>query len=384
MNIKKTLLTAAVAMGSICAFAQAPAVTTEYVFNPHWYVQGQFGMQETLGEASFGDLLSPNAQVAAGYQFNPLFGARLNLNFWQSKGAQTFEAQQYKWKWNYLAPVVNATFDLSHFILGYNPERLCDVNLFAGVGANFAFSNEEAHKANANILNLANTGLPTGATPLAGPALRKLWDGTTTRFVFQLGAALDFKVAENLKVGVEFSANTLADGYNSKKANNSDWYFNMLAGVKYTFGPTFSKREVKAMVDQQGPVEAEQVIVEKIVEKPVTIEVEKVQPMRRDIFFTINNTKIGLWEMQKVEQIANYLKEHPNAKVEITGYADKGTGTLAINLRLAKQRAQVVAKTLQNQFGIAADRISWTSMGESEEQPFKINELNRVAICVAE
>ncbi len=376
------MLTAAVAMGSICAFAQSPAVITEYVFNPHWYVQGQIGAQETLGEASFGDLLSPNAQVAAGYQFNELFGARLNLNFWQSKAAQTFEQEQFKWKWNYVAPVVDVTFDLSNFVLGYKPERLCDVNIFAGIGANFAFSNDEAQKANTAILALANEGLTSSQT-MSGPALRKLWDGTTTRFVFQLGAALDFRVAENLKVGLEFNANTLADGYNSKKANNSDWYFNLLAGVKYTFGPTYSKREV-AIVEQAAPVEPEQVIVEKIVEKPVTVEVEKVQPMTRDVFFTINNTKISLWEMQKVEEIANYLKERPNAKVQIIGYADKGTGTLAINLRLAKQRAEVVANTLQNQFGIAADRISWASMGESEEQPFNINELNRVAICVAE
>lgn len=375
MNIKKTILTATLALGSICAFAQANADNTEYVFNPHWYVQGQFGIQETLGEASFGDLLSPNAQVAGGYQFNKIFGARLGVNFWQSKAAQEFKGTQYKWKWNYVAPVVDLTMNLSHLIGGYNPERIVDINIFAGVGANFAFKNDQAQEANTKLSAAAGFS----------PVLQKLWDGSTTRFVTQLGASADFKVAENVKIGLEFNANTLADGYNSKKAGNSDWYFNLLAGVKYTFGPTFTKKQRQvAVVQQPAPVEAEQVIVEKVVEVPVTVEVEKVQPMVRDVFFTINNTTIGLWEMQKVDEIAQYLKANPDSKVKITGYADKGTGTLAINLRLAKQRAEIVAKVLQDQFGIPASRMTWDSMGEQEEQPFKVPELNRVAICVAE
>ena len=56
-----------------------------YDFNPHWYVQVQPGVQYTLGELSFGDLLSPNAQIAVGYQFDEVLGARLSLNAWQSK-----------------------------------------------------------------------------------------------------------------------------------------------------------------------------------------------------------------------------------------------------------------------------------------------------------
>ena len=84
MKLKKTLLTVLMAVGGVTAMAQQ--TTTETVFNPHWYIRAQVGGQYTLGEIKFGDLLSPNAQVAAGYNFNSIWCARLSANAWQSKG----------------------------------------------------------------------------------------------------------------------------------------------------------------------------------------------------------------------------------------------------------------------------------------------------------
>ena len=119
---------------------------------------------------------------------------------------------------------------------------------------------------------------------------------------------------------------------------------------------------------------------------PVTnvIEEVKAEMLRRDIFFRINTATITKDEMYKVNEVAQFLKDHPNAKVVITGYADKGTGTLAINLRLSKQRAEIVANTLKKNYSIAADRIIVKSMGEAEEQPYADPVDNRVAICVCE
>ena len=87
--------------------------------------------------------------------------------------------------------------------------------------------------------------------------------------------------------------------------------------------------------------------------------------------------------MVKVEDIAAYLNKYPNAKVTITGYADKGTGSAKINEKLAKKRSEIVAELLKNKFGIASDRITVESKGDTV-QPFEQNDLNRVSICVAE
>ena len=81
------------------------------------------------------------------------------------------------------------------------------------------------------------------------------------------------------------------------------------------------------------------------------------------------------------EDIIDYMNKYPQAKVQVDGYADAGTGNDRINDRLAAQRADVVVKALQDK-GIAADRISYGSHG-SRVQPFAENDLNRVSICIA-
>jgi outer membrane protein OmpA-like peptidoglycan-associated protein len=116
-----------------------------------------------------------------------------------------------------------------------------------------------------------------------------------------------------------------------------------------------------------------------VVEKPVQID-----SLRRDIFFNISNDIVSKTELPKVEEVAQFLKSHPNSKVVITGYADKGTGNLSINLRLAERRAQAVVNSLKNKYGIAANRITAKSMGEELYQPYNTPEQNRVAICVVE
>ena len=375
----KSILLASFAMSCLFATAQEKGVqpTTEYDFTPHWYIQGAVGGQETLGETSFGKLFAPNAQLAVGYNFSSVIGARLVFNSWQSRASLDVDNDTYRWKWNYIAPTVNATVDLTNLFGGYNPKRVVGVGIFAGIGVNVGYKNGEANDVNNIVSPILNNE----------KALRLLWDGTKARFLGQFGVNLDFRLSDHVKLGIELQANTLPDGYNSKKADNADWYFNGLVGIKYAFGKTYSVKQKKCdkVLENynQAPV-IEERIVEKIVERPVEIIKEVQEPMKRNVFFTISNTKISVQEMQKVKEIAEYLKANPNAKVTVTGYADKGTGSRAINARLSSQRAQVVTNTLVKEFGIAENRIVTKSMGDDEFQPFTEAVLNRVAICVAE
>ena len=109
----------------------------------------------------------------------------------------------------------------------------------------------------------------------------------------------------------------------------------------------------------------------------------KVEPMRRDVFFTINSTVVVETEEAKVRDIVDYLNKYPKAKVNVTGYADAGTGNDRINDRLAAGRADVVYKLLTEKYNIPADRITKDSKG-ARVQPFAENDLNRVTICIAE
>ena len=383
MKMKKAILSCLMLVAGLTASAQEQKGTTEYVFEPHWYVQVQpLGVQYTLGERSFGDLLSYNVQAAVGRQFTPLWGARFAVNAWQSKGGSKYDGQgyawankEYGWKYKYVAPSIDGTLNLSNLIAGFNPNRVFNLSAFAGLGLNIGFSNDEAATANNQIK--ADLGL-TNYEPLA-----YLWDGTKVRLFGQFGLNGDFKVSDKVSIGLELSANTLNDKYNSKKAGNWDWYFNALAGVKIALGNTYTTRFIPAPEPEIRYVEK---IVEKIVEVPAPAPAETAataaEPLRRDIFFQIGRTVIRKSEQQKVNDVVEYLKANPEAKVNVTGYADAGTGNDRINDRLAAGRADVVVKALKKA-GISASRISYDSKG-ARVQPFADNDSNRVSIVIAE
>ena len=371
--MKKAILSCLMLLAGLTASAQEQKGTTE------------------LGEVDFGDLLSYNIQAAAGYEFNKVIGARLAINAWQSKAGLKFYPNidvptdfrndlkgDYKWKWNYIAPTVDITFNLSNLISGVNPKRVFSVGAFAGIGANIAWGNSEAADVNAklkpalgyaynvyapNATDPRQAGTPTIVRVEGEDPLAYLWDGTKTRLVLQAGLTGDIKINDQFAVTLEVSANTLNDKYNSKKAKNWDWYFNALAGLKINFGPTYSTKFIPAPEPEIRYVEK---IVEKVVEVPAAPVA--VEPIRRDIFFLINKAVIRDTEASKVNDIVAYLNENKDAKVQVTGYADAGTGNDKINDRLAAQRADAVVKALKDA-GIAADRITFDSKGALSNHP---------------
>ena len=221
--------------------------------------------------------------------------------------------------------------------------------------------------------------------------LEYLWGDTKTRFFGRGGINVDFRISDVVSLGIEANANCINDHYNSKKAGNADWYFNALAGLKINLGKTHSSKVVKHECNQEPKVVEK--VIERIVEKPVpapapstsaaAVAVQKNEPLRRDVFFTINSSKVSAAESVKVKEIAEYLQKNPNAKVTVTGVADKGTGTAKINEALASKRANAVSNALQTEYNISADRIKVESNGD-RVQPFAQNNKNRVTICIAE
>ena len=404
MKIKNVFLSCLMLCGVLTASAQE--AKTEYVHNPYWYIQLQGGAQYTLGEIAFKDLISPNVQVTVGRQFTPVFGARLAVNAWQSRAGIDFTDETFvgitgnattgytpttatapagttKWKWMYVAPGIDLTFNLSNLFCGYNPNRIFNFSVFAGAGANIAWGmDKDSNWENAQLLA---AHFPVSYVVGSNPEnISYAWDGTKVRMFGRAGVAADFKVSDAVSLGLEVNANTLSDRYNGKKAGNWDWYFNALAGVKINLGQTYTTRTIEAPKPVERVVEK---VIERVVEKPAPVVtqavVEKKEPFRRDVFFQINKTAIAKSEAGKVQEVAEYLNANPNAKVEVTGYADIGTGNPTINKRLSKLRAESVFNALTKQYKIDASRIKVDYKGDTI-QPFAKEADNRVAICIAE
>lgn len=368
------MFAALLSMGCMSATAQDETIEVE-AFNPHWFVQGQIGGQYTTGETTFGKLLSPNAQLAVGYQMSSVWGLRLAVNGWQSRGGSDI-LKYDPYKWNYVAPKLDLTYDITNAIGGFKADRVVSLGIFAGIGANIGFNNEEAADRKQSIM----TSFPEGYN---GPeSMEYLWDGTKPRFMGNIGVNLDFKVSKRVKLGLEVSYNATTDHYNSKNApGKCDHYYNALAGVRVDLGKTTKMKTVP------NPIQTR--VVEKIVEVVVhdTVYVEKkvaVEPenIRRDVFYNIRGSVISDQEMRKIDEVVAFMKKYPKSIVSVTGYADKGTGNPKINVGYSQKRADVVAATLK-QKGISSERIIVSAKGDTE-QPYAENDKNRVTICVAQ
>ena len=376
-KIKYVLFASALLLGATSAMAQVTYTDkegNEYQFKKHAFLDLQGGAQYTLGEAKFGDLISPNVQLGLGYQFSPLFGMRLQANGWQSKGGWAgFRANPGEtpynatYKFKYVAPGLDFMFNLSNLFCGWNPNRVLNVTAFLGGGANIAWDNDEVNELATTIKNTSTYNL------------EYLWDGTKVRPYGRAGIELAFKVSKSVSLMIEGNANVISDKYNSKKAGNPDWYFNALAGLRINLGKSATKKE-KPVEPEPAPAPVQKV--EEPAPAPAPVVEKKVEEIRRDIFFTINSNKISAKENQKILEVIDFLVKYPEAKVVVTGYADKGTGNDRVNDRIAAKRAAAVVWMLEKRYGIPAERITEESKG-ARVQPFAENDKNRVSIMIA-
>ena len=298
---------------------------------------------------------------------------RLQANGWQSKGGWAAYRDKIgdapfsaDYKFNYVAPGLDFMFNLSNLFCGWNPNRVFNVTAFVGGGANIAWGNDEANEIGAHIKDLDKYNL------------LYLWDGTKVRPFGRAGLDLEFKVSKSVSIMLEGNANITTDKYNSKNADNPDWYFNALAGLRINLGKSHTKTEPVKEVPAPRPVE-EYVKPEP---KPAPVEEKKVEEIRRDVFFVINSNKIRESEDAKIKEVVDYLNQYPEAKVVVTGYADAGTGNNTINDRISAKRAAAVVKVLKEKYGIEESRITEDSKG-ARVQPFSENDKNRVSIMVA-
>ena len=240
---------------------------------------------------------------------------------------------------------------------------------FAGVGGALGFHNSEAV-----------------ALAARGCDFEKLWTGKKFFPAGRVGAGVDIKVGRRVAINLEVNANMLPDKFNSKKGSTFDWQFNGLVGVTYSFGSA-ARKEIAVVEEtvevQPAPAPQPVVAPEPARPAPAPAPVETVKPaeMKQDVFFLINSSQVRPAEQSKIDALAGYMKQYPDAKVTVTGYADKATGSARYNMTISRKRAQAVADAL-TKAGIAPARITVEAKGDTE-QPFEGVEKNRVAIAIA-
>ena len=384
------------------SFAQQSKSDESVEFRPHWSLQVQGGAAYTLGETNFGDLISPAVYLHAGYKFHHGLGVRFGIGGWQGKGYAVLPQQGYSYK--FLQGNIDFMVDLSSLIGGFNHRRVASVFAFAGLGLNGGIDNKKAVEikdANPNELDY-------------------LWSPTKFFVAGRLGLGVDFRCSDIISVNLEANTNFLSDHFNSKRADNLDWHFNLLAGITFRFGKNYRPSKVyaakvaaekaaaeaaakaaaekaaaeKAAAEAAAKAAAEKAAAEKAAaEKAVAEKAEKerlaaeraaiITEHSQNVFFTIGSSYIRRDEGKKLDTLAEWLKANPSFSVDVVGYADKETGNTTLNQKLSERRAANVKARLLAA-GIAEERITTEHHGDTV-QPFGENNVkNRVVICTLE
>ena len=153
--------------------------------------------------------------------------------------------------------------------------------------------------------------------------------------------------------------------------------------MKVALGATHTSKVVEPcnrVVEVEKIVEVPKEVIKYVeVEKPTNKQAE-VEPLKETFFYAIRLSDPTA--NSTIDKIVAWCNKYPTKSISISGYADKGTGNPKINQGYAKQRAEKVAKILQDR-GIAASRMTVESFGDTV-QPFPENDKNRCVIVVGE
>ena len=376
------------------ASAQQSKTDETLEFRPHWSLNVQGGVAHTRGESEFSTLLSPAAQLSATYRFHHAMGVRFGFGGWQGKGAALLPEGYQGYAYQFAQLNADYILDLAGVFGGFNHKRVVSPYILAGVGAGYGFNNEQA-------------------APYKDQ-LEYYWDSKIFAPVGRAGLGIDFRLGECVSLGIEGNTNILSDKFNSKKAENVDWKFNVLAGLSFRFGkntrPSVAYAEkvaaeaaAAAAAEAAARAEAERLAAEKAAaekaaaekaarekaeaerlaaEKAAAERAAKAAENSDNVFFTIGSTYIRKAEDAKLVKLAEWMKANPDFNVSLVGYADRETGTPKGNEKLSAARAKVVKDRLVK-LGVEESRIMTAYKGDTV-QPFAENAKNRVVMCTLE
>lgn len=375
--MKKLFLIAAMAVSALSASAIDGYKASKVTDNMYISLQG--GVYEPLmGQDIISDA-RPVVRLSVNKYFNTVMGVSLygeafinNNNNRNSLTTTNFGPGQ-KTVVDFTHFGANALVNLSNLFCGYKGQpRLFEVVAEAGVGAGIGFGVD-----NANY--------------------------STTNFALDFNFNLNEKWQINLRPAVEFQ-------HNYGTYNNHFYYLNgqqalatLTAGVSYNLGGTFTGIVARDQAEIDGlnakinglrgeldgknaALKAAQNQINDLKNKLKTaaaqpapvVEAKDNSILQPSVIYRVGKSVIDPSQYAQIEMVAKYMKNHPDAKILVEGYASP-EGKPEVNQKLSVARAEAVKTALVNKYKIAADRISTKGCGVTD-QLFDEYDFNRVAI----
>ena len=373
--MKKTTALFAAAFMAVSASAQA--VQESKTFD-NVYVGINAGVStKSTGHAWLKDL-TPNFGVRVGRNFTPVFGlaAESNIYFKNTSGFTTGTFV------NRINTSLLGTVNLSNWFGGYKgTPRFFEVSALYGMGWGHIFTNK------AELSKMDYLSSKVGLDFAFNLGEKKAWQ-------IYIEPSMNYSLNGNGYDGVEYNINRSAFQLNAGlvyKFKNSNGTHNFaLATGRDQSEIDALNAQINSMRDEFNNKEAQckQTLADKDNEinnlkkalkdcqnKPAkSATVTNLQPT---VIFGQGKSTVDAAQYAPIELIANYMKNHKDAKVEIKGYASP-EGSAEINAKISQARADAVKNILVKRYKISADRLTAKGMGATDKL-FEQVEFNRVA-----
>ena len=370
------------AAAAMAVSASAQTVTESKTFD-NFYIGINGGAQvKTTGEA-WGKNLNTNAGLRIGRWFTPVFGLAVEGNAYFndhcSEGADAFMLPS-KTVVRYMNASLLATVNLSNWFGGYKGEpRLFEVVPVYGLGYGHTFGTAlhgSALTSKAGVDLTFNLGSKKAWQIYVEPSMNwnlagckhYAYDGVKydiNRSAFQLNAGIVYKF-KNSNGTHNFTIAQLRD---QAEIDGLNGQINSLRNDLNDKDSQLSAKD-KQIQDLQNALD--ECNKKPKYEKPATAT--NLQPT---VLFRQGKAVVDKSQMPNIELIAQYMKNHPDAKVEIKGYASP-EGNKDFNQALSQKRADAVKNVLVKTYKIKADRLTAKGMGATDKL-FKQVEFNRVS-----
>ncbi len=389
--MKKFFLMLAVSMMTASAFAQNTAITSNKA-EDNWYVGINAGVATPvmkIGDYGFMKGVSPEFGIRVGKNLTTVFGLALDVNAYflnKSDSKSMFGSKTFI---NATDFDILSTWNLSNAFGGYKGEpRPFEVIALVGGGYSRAWAEKiggiNAKAALDFAFNLGaekqwqlyiEPGIVLGQPyPLYANPFRKIAtiDGKKWNGAVSLKVGFNYKFGNsngthNYKIA-ELRDQAEIDALNAK-INELRSDVDAKNGKIAADAQTIADLKKKLADCEARPTTA--AVVEKTVNETV------LQPI---VIFRQGKSTIDAAQYASVEMVAKYMKNHPNAKVLVKGYASP-EGNAELNQKLSEARATSVANALIKRYKISKDRITTQGLGATSEISEE-NDFNRVAMFV--
>lgn len=350
-------------------------------FWSNWFVSAGGGVNLYFGDhdkqVKFGKRLAPAVDVAIGKWFTPGIGVRFAYSGLSVKGAtQTgihstgeevpgkggYGYWLTKQKFNYFNFHLDAMFNVSNLLFGYNPNRVYSLSPYVGLGV-----------------------MKTNDTPKA------------TEIAGHFGLLNSFRLCDALDLNLDIRGTLVSDAFDGEAyGRGGEGMLSATVGLTYKFKKRgwdkaktvvrIDNRAINALRQQLADAEAENDRLKRALAEGNREKAKEIvtKASANLVTFQIGKATLSNEARANLGMMAEAIKSGDKSVVyTITGYADAGTGSKRINERLSKRRAEAVFNCLVKEFGVSESQLRVDHKGGVDNMFYDDPRLSRAVITKA-